>query len=46
MELTMPGTARTLLFKGGTIVTMDANVPNLATGDVLVEGDRRPSAPT
>ena len=36
----MPGTARTILFKGGTIVTMDANVPNLATGDVLVEGDR------
>jgi len=36
----MSGTARTLLFKGGTIVTMDANVPNLATGDVLVEGDR------
>ena len=28
------------LFKGGTIVTMDAQVPNLATGDVLVEGDR------
>jgi 5-methylthioadenosine/S-adenosylhomocysteine deaminase len=28
------------LFKGGTIVTMDANIPNLATGDVLVEGDR------
>jgi cytosine/adenosine deaminase-related metal-dependent hydrolase len=36
----MPGTARTILFKGGTILTMDANVPNLATGDVLVEGDR------
>jgi len=36
----MSGTARTILFKGGTIVTMDANVPNLATGDVLVEGDR------
>ena len=28
------------LFKGGTIVTMDANIPNLETGDVLVEGDR------
>jgi 5-methylthioadenosine/S-adenosylhomocysteine deaminase len=40
MELIMPGNARTILFKGGTIVTMDANVPNLATGDVLVEGDR------
>ena len=31
--------ARTL-FKGGTVITMDASVPNLATGDVLVEGDR------
>jgi 5-methylthioadenosine/S-adenosylhomocysteine deaminase len=28
------------LFKGGIVVTMDANVPNLAIGDVLVEGDR------
>jgi 5-methylthioadenosine/S-adenosylhomocysteine deaminase len=28
------------VFKGGTIVTMDAKVPNLAIGDVLVEGDR------
>src|ERR1700744_6559622 len=36
---TMSDTARTL-FKGGTIVTMDAKVPNLASGDVLVEGDR------
>jgi len=36
----MSGTARTVLFKGGTIVTMDPNVPNLAVGDVLVEGDR------
>src|ERR1700722_7613255 len=35
----MSHTARTL-FKGGTIVTMDAELPNLATGDVLVEGDR------
>ena len=35
----MSDTARTL-FKGGTIVTMDAKVPNLVTGDVLVEGDR------
>jgi 5-methylthioadenosine/S-adenosylhomocysteine deaminase len=35
----MSDTVRTL-FKGGTIVTMDANVPNLVTGDVLVEGDR------
>jgi 5-methylthioadenosine/S-adenosylhomocysteine deaminase len=30
---------RTLL-KGGTVVTMDPNVPNLPTGDVLVEGGR------
>ena len=35
----MSDTVRTL-FKGGTIVTMDAKVPNLVTGDVLVEGDR------
>jgi 5-methylthioadenosine/S-adenosylhomocysteine deaminase len=35
----MPDTVRTL-FKGGSIVTMDAKVPNLITGDVLVEGDR------
>jgi 5-methylthioadenosine/S-adenosylhomocysteine deaminase len=28
------------LFKGGTVITMDAAVPNLASGDVLVEGDR------
>ncbi|MED5524616.1 MAG: amidohydrolase family protein [Pseudomonadota bacterium] len=33
-------TAQRTLFKGGTVVTMDANVPNLAIGDVLVEGDR------
>ena len=32
-------TGRTL-FKGGTIVTMDPKVPNLSTGDVLVDGDR------
>jgi 5-methylthioadenosine/S-adenosylhomocysteine deaminase len=38
MEHIMSYTVRTL-FKGGTIVTMDANVPNLVTGDVLVEGD-------
>src|ERR1700721_1669869 len=38
-EYTMPDTVRTL-FKGGTVVTMDAKVPNLVTGDVLVEGDR------
>ena len=28
------------LFKGGTVVTMNPAVPNLATGDVLVDGDR------
>src|SRR6201996_4785483 len=28
------------LFKGGTIVTMDPKVPNLAIGDVLVDGGR------
>src|SRR5580692_11634296 len=39
MEYTMFDTVRTL-FKGGTVVTMDANVPNLVAGDVLVEGDR------
>jgi 5-methylthioadenosine/S-adenosylhomocysteine deaminase len=39
MEYTMSDSVRTL-FKGGTIVTMDAKVPNLVTGDVLVEGDR------
>ncbi|HMH66618.1 MAG TPA: amidohydrolase family protein, partial [Pinirhizobacter sp.] len=31
---------RKFLFKGGTVVTMDAKVPDLAVGDVLVEGDR------
>src|SRR5271154_3581322 len=28
------------LFKGGTIVTMDPKIPNLSTGDVLVDGGR------
>jgi 5-methylthioadenosine/S-adenosylhomocysteine deaminase len=28
------------LFKAGTVVTMDQTVPNLVTGDVLVDGDR------
>jgi cytosine/adenosine deaminase-related metal-dependent hydrolase len=28
------------LFQGGTIVTMDPQVPNLSTGDVLVDGGR------
>jgi len=36
----MSNTASKILFKGGTILTMDANVPNFVTGDVLVEGDR------
>jgi 5-methylthioadenosine/S-adenosylhomocysteine deaminase len=40
MELNMSGTARTTLFKGGTVITMDAKLPNLAIGDVLVEGER------
>src|SRR6202046_5153372 len=31
---------RKFLFKGGTVVTMDAKVPNLAIGDILVDGDR------
>ncbi len=35
----MSDTGRTI-FKGGTIVTMDAMIPNLVSGDVLVEGDR------
>ena len=28
------------LFKGGVIVTMDPKVPNLSTGDVLIDGGR------
>src|SRR5271163_1213808 len=28
------------LFKGGSVVTMDSTVPDLATGDVLVDGER------
>jgi cytosine/adenosine deaminase-related metal-dependent hydrolase len=32
--------ARRTLFKGGAVVTMDRNIPNLGTGDVLVEGER------
>jgi 5-methylthioadenosine/S-adenosylhomocysteine deaminase len=40
MEHIMSDTARKILFKGGTVVTMDANVPNLVIGDVLVEGER------
>lgn len=32
-------TKRTL-FKGGIILTLDANIPNLDVGDVLVEDDR------
>jgi cytosine/adenosine deaminase-related metal-dependent hydrolase len=37
--MSKPNNGRTL-FKGGTIVTMDPKVPNLATGDVLVDGGR------
>jgi len=37
--MTKPNNGRTL-FKGGTIVTMDSNVPNLSTGDVLVDDGR------
>src|ERR1700733_11356176 len=36
----MSQTNRKVIFKGGTVLTMDSKVPNLATGDVLVEGDR------
>lgn len=32
-------TTRTL-FKGGIILTLDANIPNLSVGDVLVHDDR------
>ncbi|WMJ69281.1 amidohydrolase family protein [Stenotrophomonas sp. 24(2023)] len=28
------------LFKGGSVLTLDAHTPNLATGDVLIEDDR------
>jgi cytosine/adenosine deaminase-related metal-dependent hydrolase len=35
-----PDMTRPILFKSGTIVTMDAALPDLAAGDVLVEGDR------
>ena len=33
-------TTQHTLFKGGTILTLDANVPNLAVGDVLVQDGR------
>ena len=33
-------TLQRTLFKGGHILTLDADVPNLTQGDVLVEGDR------
>ena len=39
MTMSPQANSRTI-FKGGAIITMDAAVPNLATGDVLVEGDR------
>src|ERR1700722_10253502 len=32
--------AHRTLFKGGVLATMDRNIPNLGTGDVLVEGER------
>ncbi|MGV1761807.1 amidohydrolase family protein [Rhizobium sp. A22-96] len=32
--------ARRTLFKGGTILTMDAKAENMPAGDILVEGDR------
>jgi 5-methylthioadenosine/S-adenosylhomocysteine deaminase len=31
---------RRTLFKGGVVVTVDPRIPNLGTGDVLVEGER------
>jgi cytosine/adenosine deaminase-related metal-dependent hydrolase len=37
--MTTQNNARTL-FKGGTVITMDAAIPDLAIGDVMVEGDR------
>jgi 5-methylthioadenosine/S-adenosylhomocysteine deaminase len=37
--MSKPNNSRTL-FKGGTIITMDSKVPNLSTGDVLVDGSR------
>lgn len=33
-------TTKRTLFKGGIILTLDDNVPNLAVGDVLVQGDQ------
>ncbi|MFJ2988055.1 amidohydrolase family protein [Collimonas sp. NPDC087041] len=35
-----PQSARRLLIKGGTIVSMDAEVGNFAKGDLLIEGDK------
>jgi cytosine/adenosine deaminase-related metal-dependent hydrolase len=37
-EPDMPHDTRPILFKNGTILTMDAAIPNLAAGDLLVEG--------
>jgi 5-methylthioadenosine/S-adenosylhomocysteine deaminase len=37
--MSKPSAPRTLI-RGGTIITMDAEVPNLPTGDILVEGGR------
>jgi hypothetical protein len=39
LEPVMSDLPRNILFKGGTIVTMDAEVPNLAVGDLLVRGN-------
>src|ERR1700753_2384773 len=36
--MTTQSNARTL-FKGGTVITLDETIPNLAVGDVLVEGN-------
>jgi 5-methylthioadenosine/S-adenosylhomocysteine deaminase len=38
--MSTPPAAHRTLFKGGVVVTMDRNIPNLGTGDVLVEGER------
>jgi len=32
--------AKTTLLQGGTVITMDESIGDLATGDVLIEGDR------
>ena len=32
--------AKRTVFKGGVVLTMDRNIPNLGAGDILVEGER------